>query len=172
MAATVNGSITARLAMTLANALDLTTASAKQVLDFSLDLSSGTGANQADRLFTDTRTLNASASEDLDLTAGLTDALGTTVVAAEIVAIGIKAHAGNTNDVLVGNATAPIVGGPFGAAGTQVVPIKPGGMLLWVAPGATTGFNVTDSTAEDLKVANSAGSTSVTYSIAIIARSA
>src|SRR5947207_14720706 len=42
-------------------------------------LASGTGANQADRLFADTRTIAASGTDPLDLNGVLVDAVGTTM---------------------------------------------------------------------------------------------
>jgi len=74
-------------------------------LDKVLQFTSGTGANQADIVWTDERTLAASGSEDLDLAGALTDAFGATITAVELVAIIIVADAGNTNNVVVGDAT-------------------------------------------------------------------
>ncbi len=130
-----------------------------------LQLSAGTAAvNQANILFSDTRTLAASATEDLDLAGVLTDAFGAVIEAAEIVAIFIKAAAGNTNNVIVGAATAPFLG-PLGATGTYT--IKPGEYFLATS---RSGWAVTDSTGDDLKIANSGGTTGVTYDVIIIAR--
>jgi hypothetical protein len=68
----------------------------------SFEFSAGTAAtSQANVLYSETRTLAASAAEDLDLAGVLADALGATITAAEIVAIYIAAASGNTNDVQV-----------------------------------------------------------------------
>ncbi len=53
------------------------------------------------------------------------------------------------------------------AAKPDTVKVKPGGAIALVAPDAT-GYAVTAGTADQLKVANSAGGTSVTYDIIII----
>jgi hypothetical protein len=45
--------------------------------------------------------------------------------------------------------------------------VKPGGMLVMTAPDAT-GLAVTAGTGDKLKLANSAGSTSVTYDVIIL----
>lgn len=130
-----------------------------------LHLVGGTDAvNKADILFSDTRTLAASASEDLDLAGVLADAFGATIAAAEIVAIFVKAAAGNTNSVIVGAATAPFAG-PLGATGTYT--IRPGEYYLAVSQ---TGWAVGAGTTDDLKIANSGGTTGVTYNIVILGR--
>lgn len=168
----VNGTIAARIAMTLSSALDLGTAAAKQTIDFAADIASGTGDSQADKLFSDSRTLAASASENLDLSGGLTDALGASISMVELLAIIVVADAGNTNNVVIGNGTNPVIGGPFGAAGANAIAVPPGGLFAWFAPNDGEGAPVTNSTADILKVANSGGSTSVTYKVILVGRSA
>lgn len=128
----------------------------------------GTANGQADRVFTDTRTLAASASEDLDLAGALADPLGGTAVFAEIVAMEIRAAAGNTNNVVIGNADANAWVGPLGATGTFAVP--PGGVVVFHHPGA--GWPVVAGTGDLLQVENSGSGTGVTYDIVIIGRSA
>lgn len=136
------------------------------------DIANGTGDDQFDLLWMDERTIAASGTEDLDLAGALADAFGSTVTAVEIGGIIIDAADGNTNDVLVGNATAPVVDGPFGASGDQVVPVKPGGLFVWFAPNDGDGIGITATTGDDLKVANSSSGTGVTYRIAVLGRSA
>jgi len=128
---------------------------------------SGTGPGKADLEFNDTRTLAASASENLDLSGTLIDAFGQVINALNIKALEIGAAAGNTNDVVVGAAGANAWAGFLNAAGT--ITIKPGGRIVMVAP---PGYPVTPTTSDLLKVANSAGTTPVTYTIRIIGASA
>lgn len=132
-----------------------------------IQLSAGTAAvNQANILFADTRTLAASANEDLDLAGVLTNAFGATITAAEIVAIYVKAAASNTNNVNVSPAAANGFNGPFLAAGDGVA-VKPGEWQLFVSQ---TGWAVTAGTGDLLNVANSSSGTSVDYDIVIIGR--
>ncbi|MEU1554002.1 hypothetical protein ABZ517_14955 [Streptomyces scabiei] len=157
------------LKSTLSSALDLVTSRAP--LDYSavIDLASGTGANQADRIFADTRTLAASATEDLDLAGVLSDPLGASLTFARIKAVLIRAAAGNTNSV---NVTRPASNGvPLFLAAGDGLSVRPGGLFLWVAPDAT-GVAVTAGTGDLLTLTNSAGSTSVTYDVIIIGASA
>lgn len=129
----------------------------------------GTAAKQADLLFTDTRTLGAGATENLDLNGVLADAFGSAIAAVDVVAVLITADAGNTNDVVVGGAAANAF--LLFADPTDKVPVKPGGVFLLAAPGRPA-YPVTAATGDLLKIANSAGATPVTYTITVIARSA
>jgi hypothetical protein len=126
----------------------------------------GTGANQAKEVFTDTRTLTASAAENLDLAGVLLDAFGNTLTFAAVKAIIVKADAANVNDVVLGNHATAAFFPMFGAA-THTVKVKPGGMVAFVAPDAT-GLAVTATTADMLTVTNGGAGTSVVYTIIII----
>lgn len=137
----------------------------------SLSFSDGTGANQCDMVFADTRTIAASGSENLDLAGGLTDAFGATMTFAEIVAIYVRAADGNTNDVVVGGAGSNTFVGPFSDASDKIK-VKPGGVLLVAGPNAAGLGAVTPSTGDILLIANSGGTTGVTYDIIIVGRSA
>ena len=126
----------------------------------------GGGLNQASLVFTDTRTLAASTSEDLDLAGGLTDPFGATLAFTKIKAIRILAALANVNDVQVGGAAANAFVGPFGAS-THKLAIPPGGMIELVNPTAA-GWTVTAATGDLLKIANSAAGSSVTYDIILL----
>lgn len=134
-----------------------------------LQFAYGTGADQADILWADERTIGASSSEDLDLAGVLTDAFGATVAAAELVMILIVAAAANTNNVVVGDATSPI---PLFGGTNPTFAVKPGGVFLAAAPAAAGLLTVGAGSTDDLKIANSSSGSSVTYQIAILARSA
>lgn len=152
-------------------ASDLTTTA--DALDFfrGVHLESGTTAGKADKVFHDQRTLAASASEDLDLAGVLTDVYGASITFAKIKFIAISAASGNTNNVLVGAASATQFVGLLNAAG--VIALRPG-MTFAAMAGVldATGMAVTAGTGDLLKIANSAGSTSVTYDIVIVGTSA
>lgn len=137
-------------------------------VDTGYGLTTGTTAGKADLVFTDTRTLTASSSENLDLAGTLTDVFGTTLTFVEVVAIYVKAAAGNTNNVVVGGAASNGFATPFGDA-TDTVKVAPGGVFLLTND---AGFGVTAGTGDILKIANGGGSTSVTYDIVIVGRSA
>jgi len=127
-------------------------------------LGDGNGANQANKVFSDTRTLASNTSENLDLVGGLTDSFGASIALSKIKAIIIVADPANTTTLTVGNVANGIVA-PFGAA-TQSISVPPGGMFMVANPGAA-GFAVTDATADLLKIANAAGG-SANYDVVII----
>lgn len=148
----------------------LASASADVPWTYGFQWPDGTAANTANRLYQGRRTLSASATEDLDLAAVLTDSYGVAITFARIRALIVKAAAGNTNNVVVGGAATNTWVGPFGAA-THTLAVPPDGVLTLTAPG-TTGWTVTAGTGDLLKIANSAGGTSVTYDIFLIGASA
>lgn len=160
--ATVKASVSA----TLTGAADLAAVSAKIADAISIAFTDGAGAGQANVIWQDTRTLSASATENLDMSGSLLNALGAAAVFARVKFILVKAASGNTNNVNVTMPAANGVPGIFLAAGDGTA-VRPGGAWLWVAPDAT-GAVVTASTGDLLTVTNSAGSTGVTYNITII----
>jgi hypothetical protein len=161
--------LTASLAATLTDVLDLSTVSDPVSYSVRYDLTSGTGAGQADMMWHDRRTLTASATEDLDLAGVLVNAFGDTQTFARVKAVIVAAASGNTNNV---NVTRPASNGvPLFLAAGDGIPVRPGGMFWWVATDATA-VAVTAGTGDLLTFTNSAGSTSVTYDVIIIGASA
>lgn len=137
----------------------------------SLGLQNGTGGGQADKIWASgARTLAASANEDLDLAGTLVDALGTVLTLARVKMLIVAAAAANTNDVVVGAAAA---NGFFTWAGsaTDKVNVKPGGLLVLAAPGATA-YPVTSGTGDLLRVTNGGSGTPITYDVIVIGSSA
>ena len=121
--------------------------------------------DQTNVLFQDTRTLAASAGEDLDLAGVLADALGATIAAAEITAVYIEAHAANTNDVVL---TRPASNGvPLFLLASGGVNVGPGDFFLLTN---RKGITVTAGTGDLLHVANGGAGTSVTYDVIVLGR--
>lgn len=162
----LTSNINLRVQATHTNALDLGTTQLALDVQRSIALADGTAANQANQLFSDTRTLSANASEDLDLAGVLTNAFGATITFTKIKAVIITAAAGNNNNVIVGNAASNGWVGPFGAA-THTVSIRPGGIFA-IGCADNTAYAVTAGTGDLLKIANSAGGSSVSYDIVVI----
>lgn len=151
-------------------ALDLGTARYPITYDKTSNLPSGVGAGQADLLWTDTRTLAASASETLDLAGSLVGAFGATLTFARVKGLIVRAADGNVNDVVIGGAAANGWASAFGDP-TDKIKLRPGGLLVLLAPGATA-YPVTAATGDLLQVANSGAGTSVTYDVIVIGASA
>lgn len=135
------------------------------------ELGDGSGAGKADRQYSKTRTLAASATEDLDLAAVLTDIFGQTLTFARVKGLFVRAAKTNTNNVVVGAASANQWVTLLNSTGT--VTLRPG---AWFGACCdvidATGWAVTAGTGDLLKVANSAGGTSVSYDIIVIGNSA
>lgn len=147
---------------------DFESASSAIALALSIAFTDGNAAGNADRIWKDTRTINASANEDLDMSGTLTDIYGASVIFADVRAIVIIASSNNTNNVRL---IRPASNGlPLFLAAGDGIDIRPGGMFLWACADATA-VPVTAGTGDLLNVANSSSGTGVDYSIVIIGSS-
>lgn len=165
----LTSSLSVGVSATQTLALDLATATFPVTKSYPISLASGVGANQADRLFSDTRTLAASATENLDLAGVLTDAFGATLTFVKVKAVIISAAAANTNTVDV---TRPASNGtPLFLAASDGLSVRPGGLFLLAAPDLT-GYAVTAATGDLITVTNGGAGTSVTYDVVILGTSA
>lgn len=128
------------------------------------DFTNGTGANQANVVWTSRRTLTTGASEDLDFAGGgLTDAFGAAVAPVRVKALYITASTANTTNLtLFGDANSIL----FLNTAATTVTLKPGGTYVYVDP-SSAGITVTAATADIIQVANAAGA-SATYDIVVI----
>ena len=167
MANTFNGKITVTSDLTYSSTLDIGSATHKVNISDLTSFQDGEAANQAEVLFTDQRTLSASANEELDLSGtSLQDAFGNDVAFTSIKAMIITAASGNTNNVLVGGA-AVNAWSTWASDPTDEVVVKPGGTLVLIDPSAG-GYAVTAGTGDLLRIENSSSGTSVTYDITLI----
>lgn len=167
MAESFSGSVKVSVSGTLSKDIDIGTVSHVVNSVFSNVLLNGTSAGKANEMFVDTRTLTASSSELLDLYGGLANGVGTTINFTSIKGIIIVADSANTNNVLVGGALTGVAFRNWVSDFSDVIVVKPGGVFCLVAPDAA-GYAVVDSTGDILKVANSGGTTGVTYQIILI----
>lgn len=162
---TLNVQILQKIAGTQESALDVGTAKLPILFNKVNNLANGTGANQANQMFTDERTIAASGNEDLDLAGSLSDAFGNTITFTKVKAIMVVADAGNTNDVEV---TRPAINGlPLFMAAGDGISLTPGASFTMVFPDAD-GVAVTADTGDLLNIANSSSGTGVTYTVIII----
>lgn len=170
MATLDNQVVSFGITSTLNNTLDLQTASSLLTLAQGFGMQSGTGANQADKVFSDQRTIAASGTDPLDVAAGgLLDPLGSVFTVARLKLIFIQALAANTNNVVLGGGANPVINYMTGT--TPAIVVRPGGWLMLFAPDAT-GYPVTAGTGDVLTLTNSAAGTSVTYNVVLIGSSA
>lgn len=152
-----------------ATATDFTTATALAQYSKSIPLVTGTAANQADKYWSDQRTIPASSNDDLDLAGVLTDLISGTTTFVRVKGIIVYASTGNTNNVVIGGgASNPFINWVTGTSPAVVV--RPGGLFCLFAPDATA-YAVTAGTGDILRLTNSAGTTTVTYDIHLIGAS-
>ncbi len=158
------------LVSTLTGTAGLSTPEDKLNYSKNYNWATGVGADQADKQYRAQRTLAASATEDLDLSGVLTDALGGAFTLAKIKKLIIIAAPGNTNNVVV---TRPASNGvPLFLAAGDGISLPPGAGMALVAPGLAGLATVTAATGDLITVTNSGGTTSVTYDIIIEGTSA
>jgi hypothetical protein len=169
MATSLTAKLLVEFGATYKNLLDLGTAVDPLLTRKAIELGNGTTANNADQLFHDRRTLAASATEDLDLAGGLTNAFGTALTFVELRGIIVTAATANTNNVRVSRPASN--GVPLFLAASDGIDIPPGGIFVWCCP-ADGKVTVTPSTGDLVTVANSAAGTAVTYDVVIIGTSA
>ena len=127
-------------------------------------LSSGTGLDNADLVFHDSRTL-AATSEDLDLAASLSDSFGNTLTFVKVKGIFIKNTSTTAGDILsVGGAAANQFINWVGNS-SDIINIGPDGVLFLWDP-SLAAYAVTAGTGDLLKI--DAGGNTITYEIIII----
>lgn len=146
---------------------DLGTPTVPITLEHQLLFASGTGASQADKIFADSRSLNASAAEDLDLAGSLLDPLGAAFTPAKIKGLIIKAGADNPGALTLGGDAASV---PLFGAVNDVMAIPAGATACLIFPGA--GIAVTATTGDIIQMAAAATAGTYTYDIIILGTSA
>lgn len=167
MALTTN--LRCSLEAALTDPVDLSSPADTLDFDAIIRLVSGTGADQANMLWHDRRTLAASATENLDLAGVLVNGLGDVQTFAKLKAIVVRAVAANTNNVnVIREATNGV---PLFLAAGDGIPVHPNGLFVWAAPGLA-GVAVTAGTGDLITFTNSAAGTSVTYDVVLIGASA
>jgi hypothetical protein len=164
----VRGDIALNINLTQSGSAEIGTPKLAISIEELLSLTAGTAAtNQANILWQDeARSIGASANADIDLAGVLTDAFGSTVTAAEVLLLFIRADAANVNNVQVTRPASNGFAGPFLAA-SDGVSIKPGEYALFVSQ---SGWGVTAGTGDLINIANSGSGSAVLFDIAIVGR--
>lgn len=140
-----------------------------------INLTNGTGADQADLCYYEERTIASGANDDIDLHGALTSELGTAINMAKLVAIVVinapRAGAANTTNLRIGGGVTAQISGLLSADAQNIGPVKPGGVFVRIDPPLQGICTITATTADVLRISNSVGATAV-YQIALIGRSA
>jgi len=166
MAETLTATITIKeLSNLSADVSELSTITGKVNETQTLSFANGTGANQANNRFDDTRSVDASSTDSLDLAGGLTNNLGTTLTFTKVKYIRISAASTNGDNLEVGG-NAAAFSTIFGDATDKII-IPPGGHFILSNPSAA-GFAVTATTADILDIANADSGAAASYDIVVI----
>jgi hypothetical protein len=166
---TLKNTIDLRIKGSYTTARDLESPVSQYDILFRHVLSSGTGLDQGDLLWSDERILSAT-SENIDLAGGgLSDGLGSALAFVKVKGIYIRNMATTAGyNLLVGGAATNAFINWVGDA-TDIVNVGPGGALLLYNPSAA-GYAVTAATGDILKI--DSGANAITYRIVIIGTSA
>ena len=124
-------------------------------------LSAGSGADQADELWSDSRSIAASGNDDIDLAGSLTNAFGDTITFAEVKGVFVYNSSPNAASILTVGAS----GGSWPANPWQAN-CGPNGMFVQFEP--ESGETVTATTADTLRITNQDGTNTATYDIIIV----
>ncbi len=161
----VTGNLDVLMSLTSTEPLDLSTPRDTLTMSDRKAITNGTGADQANLVWHDQRTLASGANEELDLAGGLTDAYGGTVTFAKIKAILIT-NPDTASTLIIGGAAANGWTAMF-ADSTDKIVIRPGGRFYMEAADAT-GLAVTAGSGDLLKIEHGAeSSVAIDYKIAI-----
>lgn len=149
------------------NPADLSTPDDTKRLIRGKRFANGTGANQANFMFSDQRTLTDGANETLQISdSSLTNVLGVSVDFAKLKMMYVRNN-GTEASLLIGGAASTQLG--IFSDGTDILVLPPGGEFYWSAP-AAAGLDVT--TNEDIKFAHDGtGTASLTYDLILVGTS-
>lgn len=139
----------------LSSPLDLSTAKDLLEWPYTLTLNNGTGANQANNQWSDSRSLTTGTNENLDLAGGVTNALGATVTFTKVRVLIFRGLKANTGNLVISR---PANGVPFLGAATDNFTLKPNGVVI-IADPSTAGITVTAATGDLINVDNASGAT-------------
>lgn len=163
MAITQTSRLSVNLTTAFQDTLDLSTVRDDLVKTYTIDIGAGTGTGLGNQVFHDTRTVTTGATDSLDLSGVLSNAIRQSVTFTVIKMVIIKAAAANSTILSV---TRPASNGaPIFAAAGDACPVGPGGIFIWSSPAA--GVTVTGGTGDLLDIVNAAGA-SATYDVIII----
>lgn len=173
MADTLATTIDFKVSWNRSEALDLSNAVDQGTLSLLKTLADGTGNDQADVCWHDSRSVSSAANDDLDLTALTQTIYGSTVTITmakvkAIVIINTNTTAGD--ELVIDTSVSNAFKGWSNASATSKAEIGPGG--LWVVSAPLAGWTVTNSSTDILRVSNPGGGTSITYKIFILGTSA
>lgn len=130
---------------------------------------SGTGSQQGDEAYFNSRQLSAGGNEDVDLAGGLTNIFGDALTFVEVIGILVVADENNGGNIVFGPASPNGFLGPFADASDRLK-LAAGERFLITNTGA--GWAVTAGTGDLLNFANDDGGAVANYELVVLGRSA
>lgn len=168
MAKTLTVTLTGSSSGTFKNDSDFNDSTVDQNVTLSVSnaFANGTGADQANQVWSDERSLADDGTEDIDLAGALTDAFGDTITFTGIKGILIQNQSADAGLEVKPKATNGWLG-PFADASDQIT-IPAGGQWLMTNPSAA-GWAVTASTGDLLTLTHDGtGTSALSYKIVIV----
>ncbi len=144
-----------RVSANLTGTVGLATASVPLAVTKQIALGNGTGAGQADQVYTASYAIATAGTQSIDVKGSLVDALGAAFTPAKLKAVYIYSQSANTTTLtlFVSPNSVPILN----TAATTAT-LLPGGVFLVVQP-PLAGIPVTAGTGDIIKIVNAAGAT-------------
>jgi hypothetical protein len=147
---------------------DLGAVAGRHSIDYTKQIASGTGTDQADLVWSDTRSVTSGAPDDLDLRGVLASALNSGINFVKITGIVIRNKSTTSGQFLtVGNGANPAFTGLLGA-GAHTLQVNPGGAFGWYSP--IDPMTTVAATGDIFRIAAATGT--ISYDIEIIGRTA
>ena len=167
MSTSLTGSIKVVLDMAFKNTLDLSTITDPLKKTINIALADGTGADKAQVVWHDERTLATTTGEDIDLAGALACAYGVvTFTKIKAILIYVTTTTAGYRLEIGGSPNGGPLANWVGDAASDKIKITAGGLNLLVCPDAA-GIGVTAGSADDLYVYNPSGG-SVVYDIVVV----
>lgn len=163
----IQGNVNLNISITETGTSGIETPSASLAKAYTWSIANGTGVSQADLKYAATRTLSASANEDLDLAGVLASVFASTLTFVKVRLFYIKAADANPANLTVISKAS--VGAPIFLALADGIVLEPGADFMYRSP--KSGKTITATTADMMNVAAGAGG-SHSYDVVIIGTSA
>lgn len=160
MATIFSGKIQVQFSLNYQNTTDFDPVKGGFVKTYSFDWTDGGGANQAQKLFVDQRTVATGANDDIDLAGALVDQFGATLTFTAVKGLWLYSLPANTTNLTIGGASSTWVAWNSGT-NAALTPITPGAPVLLLNPSATGWASISGGSTDILRISNSAGASAV-----------
>lgn len=156
------GSVRVTVDLTDTNPLDLTTGVARHLLDYVNTLTDGTGDNQIQHIWSDTRSVTSGVPDTIDIRGGITNAFGVSLNIVNVVGFAVRNRSTTTGqNFTVGGGSNPFI--TWLIATGDGVRVGPGGVFIVHSP--IDPYGTTAGTADIVTITAASGT--ISYDIVI-----